>query len=372
MKIIINCSNLKLGGGMQVAHSFLEEIKYNVEHQFLVVLSEKIAPQIQIASFSPNFNFIVYSISPNSYKAFFGKDNYLDKLEMKFKPDVVFSVFGPTYWKPKVRHICGFAKPGYIYKESPFFKQIGLLNKIKLILMEVVHLYDFRNNNSLLITENEDVSERLRKKVLQKVETISNTFNQVFLDKKKWDLNLNVDTENIDFKILNISANHEHKNLAIIKNVIPILKSKYPDLRFKFYLSITTNELKIESDDVLNENIHFMGELSINQCPYLYAQCDCLFLPTLLECFSASYCEAMYMDVPIITSDLGFARGICANAALYINPLDPNDIAEILYKLSKDKKLQKQLVENGRKIINTIETPKSRAEKYLKILTTLQ
>ena len=29
MNILINCSNLKVGGGMQVAHSFLNEIKNN-------------------------------------------------------------------------------------------------------------------------------------------------------------------------------------------------------------------------------------------------------------------------------------------------------------------------------------------------------
>ena len=65
----------------------------------------------------------------------------------------------------------------------------------------------------------------------------------------------------------------------------------------------------------------------VENCPKLYNQADAMFLPTLLETFSASYPEAMKMERPILTSDLDFAKDICGDAALYFNPLDSYDIA---------------------------------------------
>ena len=369
MKILINCSNLKVGGGLQVAHSFLYEINHNFNHQFTVVISDKLFELINIEEFSSNFKFIKYTINPSLLKIFTGNDSFLNKIEKEFKPDRVFSIFGSTYWKPKVKHVCGFAKPGYIYKESPYFNQLNILQKFKLNCIQFAHMYDFKNNNSLLITENEDVSNRLRKKVSQKVVTVTNTFNQVFEDETKWDKSLLIDNKNIDFKLLTISANYPHKNLAIIKSVIPILKNLCPNFKFKFYLSLTKEDFEIDIKDPLNENIQFIGKVNINQCPGLYSQCDFLFLPTLLECFSASYCEAMFMKLPILTSDLSFARGICGDAAVYFNPTNPIDIANAIYDLAINKVKQAHLIKNGEAQLSTIETSQTRVKKYLELIT---
>ena len=127
-------------------------------------------------------------------------------------------------------------------------------------------------------------------------------------------------------------------------------------------------EFGISETDVLNDTIQFLGKVSINQCPDLYSQSDFLFLPTLLECFSASYCEAMVMQKPILTSDLPFAKSICNNAAFYFDPLDENDIANAIVHLSYDKKVQEDLIKNGLEQLKTFDTAKQRAEKYLNII----
>ena len=77
MIILINCSNLKVGGGLQVAHSFLYDIKSNAEHQFVVVLSDFLKYQINQSEFPDNFKFFHYSIKPSAYKAIFGNDKEL-------------------------------------------------------------------------------------------------------------------------------------------------------------------------------------------------------------------------------------------------------------------------------------------------------
>ena len=367
MRILINCSNLKVGGGLQVAHSFLNEISNNNEHDFHVVLSETLNKQIDQFAFLTNFSFQVYSIQPTAIKALLGNDTELTLIEKKFNPDRVFSVFGPTYWKPKAKHICGFAKPDYIYKESPFFKTLTLKESIKLKALEFLQMFSFQNHTDVIITENEDVSIRLRKKIKQPIYTVTNYFNQVFLDVTQWDNSIEIPKTD-SFKFLTISANYPHKNLEILKKVISILLDKYPNFKFNFYLTVSKENFGFLPTKS-KQNITFLDKISINQCPNLYSQCDFLFLPTLLECFSASYCEAMYMRKPILTSSLSFATGICKEAAVYFNPMDPENIADVIYKLATDINTQEKLINKGIEQLKVFDNSSQRAEKYLQIIT---
>jgi len=93
-----------------------------------------------------------------------------------------------------------------------------------------------------------------------------------------------------------------------------------------------------------------------------------MFQPTLLECFSATYPEAMKMEVPIVTTDLEFARGLCGNAAIYYSPLSARDAAGAIYKTATDKALQTQLKDAGKQQLLSYDTYDQRAEKLIGIL----
>ena len=85
--------------------------------------------------------------------------------------------------------------------------------------------------------------------------------------------------------------------------------------------------------------------------PSLYKQCDGLLMPTLLESFSGTYVEAMYHQLPIFTSDIDFASGVCKDSAFYFNPFDEVDI---LNKLLLDKEAQEKKVAEGIKVLNEL------------------
>ena len=92
-----------------------------------------------------------------------------------------------------------------------------------------------------------------------------------------------------------------------------------------------------------------------------------MFLPTLLETFSASYPEAMKMKKPILTSYLDFALDICGDAALYFDPTSAEDIADKILMLSVDENLYQNLVSQGTERLKKFETPESRVKKYMEI-----
>ena len=73
------------------------------------------------------------------------------------------------------------------------------------------------------------------------------------------------------------------------------------------------------------------------------------------------------MKKPILTSDLSFATTVCGDAALYFNPMDPNDIANKIRELITNQSLYNNLVNRGAVRLDSFETPQKRAQKYLEI-----
>ena len=95
-------------------------------------------------------------------------------------------------------------------------------------------------------------------------------------------------------------------------------------------------------------------------------------MPTLLEVFSTTYLEAMYMGKPIIASDMGFARYICDNSALYSSPLVAASYADNINKLYRDEKLQAKLIENGYQNLKRFGDSLKRTKDYIKIIENLK
>ena len=77
------------------------------------------------------------------------------------------------------------------------------------------------------------------------------------------------------------------------------------------------------------------------------------------------------MRKPILTSDLHFARGLCGDAAVYFNPMDPLDIAEKIFELANNPTEQNKLINNGVRQLKNFDTSQERAQKYIKIIEEL-
>lgn len=371
MRFLVNCSNLKKGGGLQVAHSFVSELVHFDRHEWYIVLSSELSKQLSTDQLEKQgIHFFYHDIRAGISLSLTGKEKSLADLEKKISPDAVFTVFGPSYWKPRSMHLTGYAKPHYVYPDSPFFAGISLKKRIRLGFKRFFHLHDLRNFSDAIVTESESVTERVRKLFPHKrVYTVSNTYNQVFDFPSDWDKTITLPAFD-GISLLTVSASYPHKNLSIIPRVTDILKSRYPLFKFRFILTIDRDDLKGLKEEHL-PNILFLGKVFINQCPYLYQQVDFMFLPTLLECFSASYPEAMKMKTPVLTSNLPFAHGICGDAAEYFDPVDPSDIADKIYQLANNSRQTDELKNAGTARLTKFETAKSRAKKYIEILESI-
>lgn len=369
MKIVINTATIRVGGGLPAAHSFLNECRASTGNTFHVFLSAKLAAMVDRTVFPANFVFYDIRSGAATIRGRRRLRKELAALEDRIGPDVVLTVFGPPYWRPRARHICGFAKAQYLYKYSPFFKIISFKQALLLKVKEHFHMNSFKNDCDAFIVETDDVRKHLMNRLPGKeVHTVTNTCHQVFDDPAKWSYNIALPASGA-FTLLTVAVNYIHKNLSIIPKVIEYLLVQYPGFSFRFVLTFNKEELKGVTS-LHAPYLHFTGKVNIAECPPLYQQADAMFLPTLLECFSVSYAEAMKMDRMILTSDLPFARNICADAALYFDPLSPGDIGDVIYKAAADDGLRAQLTHNGRQQLSRFLSPKEKAAAYLKIIET--
>ena len=371
MKVIINAASIFKGGAEQVVNSFINECRNIEGNEYHIFLCDNILSGLGSIEFPKNFYFYKLDQRPaTSLFHLYKSLRYFDQLEKKICPDVVISTGGHGYWRPKAPLLTGFNIPHYVYPESPYFR---IIPKRKRIYWKIKKQFDlcFYKRSDAIIVQTDDVKKRVEKLLPKsRVFTVSNTINSVFLNPPNLNNKLPDKKQADEIRLLTVSANYPHKNIKIIKNVLDALFMMGKN-HIQFVLTLPEDVFNQIFLEKYRPYVFNVGPVSIKEVPALYNECDLMFLPSLLECFSASYVEAMAMEKPIITSDLGFARHICGEAAVYFDPLDGKNIAEKIIQVSNNDAIKKKLTESGKDYLQSINSPYERAVSFLKISRSL-
>ena len=354
-----------------MAVSFINECANIEGNDYIVFMSPNVSRNIDRNKFGDNFTF--YEFGKHSLYSLRGLPDLcrMKKIEKSIKPDVVFSVFGPSLWKPKAPHLQGYAYGHYVYKDSPLFKQMRIKEKMGVFVRQFFHIRLMKSEGDFFVCETADVSRRLHDYFgikEDRIFTVSNTASSVFLDFKSDDKQ----KDEKSFKFYILCSNAPNKNLRLLNHVIPLLKTKRLNKNVRFYITIPETDYERLFTSEAKLSIINVGPLKISECPSFVSSCDALFLPTLIECFSASYPEAMIMGKPILTSNLSFAYEACKDAALYFDPLDANDAVNKIETIVNDDYIYNDLIEKGRKQFLTFPSAKERAEQYIDILQSIK
>ena len=368
MVFLINASNLKQGGGLQVADSICCSLNNYPQHQFVVILSSSLDETARRICDYVNVEIIRYDITNSIETLFFGRDALLDKIVDEKRVECVLTIFGPSRWTPRCQHLCGFARLQLICPESPFYTRMSRTDKFKNRLSNSVIKYLFSRCSNHFYAENEWVSSRVRNVFRNsKCTTVTNYYNQVFDTPDKW-----VPFELPIFRgitLLTVGSNYPHKNMSILIDIARTLIQRRPDFLFRVVLTLTPQDFFVPDD--VKECFNLIGPVDIAQCPSLYLQADIMIQPSLLECFSATYPEAMRMGVPILTTDLEFAHSLCKSAALYYSPLDPVDAAEKILLISEHVDVKRALISLGKQRLAAFDNYTERANKLVSLCESL-
>lgn len=368
MKIVINSAHQRFGGAVQVVLSFINECKKFPENEYHIWVGPGVGNSLNKADFPSNFYFYEFDFGIIDFKTIQTIQKKLSILEVEIKPAIIISTSGPSYFHSKAPQIIGFNLPLYIYSESPFVKELSLKERLKLHLKKAIHFYYFKRDAVAYVVQTDDVNERVRRALkTTNVHTVSNTYNNYFSSPKCFQKRLPERGIN-EIRLLTLTSYYSHKNLELI----PLLAKEVEKrgiVNIRFVLTLKETDYKKHLTP--HPYIVNVGPVKPEECPSLYSECDVMFLPTLAECFSASYPEAMVMGKPIITTDLGFAKSICGDAALYFEAKNPMQAADCIEKLLNDLSVTNSLVTQGKVQLKKFDVASERARKYLEICKTV-
>jgi glycosyltransferase involved in cell wall biosynthesis len=83
--------------------------------------------------------------------------------------------------------------------------------------------------------------------------------------------------------------------------------------------------------------------------PAVYCSSRVFIFPSLHEGFGIPVLEAMACGVPVVCSDIEPLNEVADDAALFIDPYDPHDIAEGVSRILRDIELRESLINKGYK-----------------------
>ena len=117
----------------------------------------------------------------------------------------------------------------------------------------------------------------------------------------------------------------------------------------------------------LEDCVKFLHEVEDDELALFYKHAQAFVLPSLYEGFGLPVLEAMQHGCPVITSNVSSLHEAGGDAAVYVDPLDVNDIAEKIKKVISSPQLQKELKEKGKKQLAKFSWEKT-GKDTLKIL----
>ena len=98
----------------------------------------------------------------------------------------------------------------------------------------------------------------------------------------------------------------------------------------------------------LHKHVRFLGFLSVETLATLYQLADVFVFPSLYEGFGLPPLEAMASGTPVLTSNVSSLPEVVDDAALLIDPYDPESIADGMRQILSDDALREQLISRGR------------------------
>ncbi|MDF9298573.1 glycosyltransferase family 4 protein [Geobacillus stearothermophilus] len=144
--------------------------------------------------------------------------------------------------------------------------------------------------------------------------------------------------------ILAVSSLNPNKNFQGIVKAIESLGNIGADI---VIAGGTNPKIFSASNDSLPNTVRYIGYVTDEELKALYEKAAGFIYPSFYEGFGLPPLEAMACGCPVIVSNVASLPEVCGDAALYVDPYSPEDIAEKIKLLLSDDKLREELKRKG-------------------------
>lgn len=156
---------------------------------------------------------------------------------------------------------------------------------------------------------------------------------------------------------LYLGAIHPRKNVARLVRAFDAFKNqseeKYPNNNFKLLLAGRMAWQIAEVEEALQQARFKKDIVRLNYVPddalhKIVAAAHALTYVSLFEGFGIPILEAMYCDVPAITSNVTSMPEVAGDAGLLVDPYCEDEITQAMQRMAFETGLRAQLIKNGR------------------------
>lgn len=351
MKIFILAHQLRAGGGKVTCINLIRNLlEIDQQNTYLLIVPD-----------DPDYRDLRLEDHVDMVRYYNGKFGYLGlvffdvltrhRLLRQFKPDLVWFMSGSGLYRPPCKQAVSIQNAHVMYKNKDL-EWLTLKAKLRLAYLR----FRFRSQlqkTDLVLFQTQTMKERCQEKYnYQGRALVTYKGLSSFLDSEKDIAPPELRPFRDHFKLFYLTRYYPHKGLETLVE----LMDQYRELLKDVVLVITIEGsqhplarklLAMIRHKGLEDRVINVGSLKQSQLADFYSGVDCLVMPSRLESFSGTYLEAMHYGVPIITSNLDFAREICGSAAVYVDPRNVRGIKDAVLQVKQDLQLRNEMIRKG-------------------------
>ena len=349
MKIIINAIIAKkgAGGAYQISSNFISESLEHSDVEWYWFVSKDLDAVLgdKFKEYK-DMRYFVFPTQPDFKHSYFRVRRQLKELEKSIKPDLIYSITAPSYFKFSTPEVMRFTNPYITHLNKYAWSMVPSKRKIRDIFYIAFQKRLIRGNK-YFVTQSQTCKEGIIKITgtgEDNVKVVSNVLPAAYRSASRE--HLPGDEGWID--VACIGAPFFHKNFDILPEVLlELQKMGIENIRFQVTIPqdnpLYVNMVKQLENYGLSDCVVSHGRCTQQHLADVYRRCRLCYQPTTLEVFSASAIEAMYFQLPTVATALPFNQEVFKESCLYCEPCNARSAALQFARLAKDKSLQNVL-----------------------------
>ncbi len=296
MKVVINASNIHIGGGKTILADFLAAAKQFLDINFHIYID----PRFDESDFAASN--ILFEKIPISKRGL-----VFDKIEKITCKDDIIIYFGNL--PPQSRHnskVILLQSNRFLVDSFPL-TGLTLKTKIRILIERFLFKRGIKNVDYLIV-QSQSMADCIDKIHKHSEEPIVKVWPYKNIDEVK--SNNSKDKS----RFIYVASLEPYKNHLTLIDAWVLLKDL--DINPKLYLTIDNDNFPNDYDYIEqkikfhNLNISIKPRLSRDELMFYFSQSDCLIYPSFFESYGLPIVEAMQMNIPIIASELDFVRDL--------------------------------------------------------------
>lgn len=364
--VLLDLSSIKSGGGAQLALNFLDAVN-----------GGRFGLRIGLVLISDGFPFpnrlqgtYAVAVAPSSVPSRILHE-YLElpKLVRDHRITHVYTFFGPGLPRmPGLRRVVGVAYPTLVNNDSVYWRHLSKGFYLKKKVQDALRVRRLQLADHLIF-ETSIMERRARSRgIVRGGSSVLSPTPTAFLASSPAP-----SLAKHGARVLFLADPYPHKNLWRLPEVLGALEREKLPVRFllsmnrETFLGACPSAAAIPADRI-DRYFTFLGRLSPDRLQAAYDTCNVVGNISDLESFSNNYMEAWLTGRPILASDRDFARHICGESALYVEPHDPASLLAGLRRLARGEVDTAAMVRAGQEALARLPTMDQRLKLLAEII----